>query len=63
VIPDVASRYFGYSGWCLLNDAGDRAESDYDIWGYGYDDETGEPTIKKYGLYDSLTGQVTWLIT
>ena len=63
VIPDVASRYFGYSGWCLLNEAGDRAESDYDIWGYGYDDETGEPTIKKYGLYDSMTGQVTWLIT
>ena len=63
VIPDVASRYFGYSGWCLLNDAGDRYESDYDIWGYGYDDETGDPAIKKYGVYDSMTGQVTWLIT
>ena len=28
VIPDVASRYYGYSGWCLLNEAGDRYTSD-----------------------------------
>jgi branched-chain amino acid transport system substrate-binding protein len=59
VIPDVASRYFGYSGWCLLNEAGDRYASNYDIWGYGYVD--GEPSIIRYGYYDSTTGMVTWL--
>ena len=61
VIPDIASRYFGYSGWCLLNEAGDRAESDYDIWGYGKD-ETDEPSILKYGFYESMTGEIIWFI-
>lgn len=59
VIPDIASRYYGYSGWCLLNEAGDRYTSNYDIWGYGYVDS--EPSSIRYGFYDSLTGQVTWL--
>lgn len=60
IIPNVASRYFGYSGWCLLNKNGDRATGDYEIWGYGYDDETNEPISKLYGRYDSVTEQVTW---
>ena len=58
VIPDVADRYYGYTGWCRLNEAGDRFTRDFDIWGYGYID--GEPSIKKYGFYDSTTGTVTW---
>lgn len=32
VLPDVASRYFGVSGWTLLDSAGDRAGGDYAIW-------------------------------
>jgi len=60
IIPDVASRYFGYSGWCLLNKNGDRATGDYEIWGYGYDYEIDEPISKLYGRYDSMTEQVTW---
>lgn len=58
VIPNVTSRYFGYSGWCLLNEAGDRYTSNYDIWGCGYVDS--EPSHIKYGYYDSTTGQVFW---
>ncbi len=30
-LPEVASRYFGVSGWTLLNEAGDRAGGDYII--------------------------------
>jgi branched-chain amino acid transport system substrate-binding protein len=58
VIPDITSRFFGYSGWCLLNENGDRFASNYDIWGYGY--VNGEPSSIIYGLYDAATGQITW---
>jgi branched-chain amino acid transport system substrate-binding protein len=58
VIPDIASRYYGYTGWCLLNEAGDRYRTDYDIWGYGMID--GWPSFVHYGYYDSETGQVHW---
>lgn len=58
VIPDVSSRHFGYSGWCLLNETGDRYMSDSDIWGYGYVDD--DPSTIKYGFYDATTGEVHW---
>jgi branched-chain amino acid transport system substrate-binding protein len=59
-IPDICSRYFGYSGWCLLNEAGDRYMGDYDIWGYGDPDGDGRVDNVKYGFYNSITGEVTW---
>jgi branched-chain amino acid transport system substrate-binding protein len=59
VIPDVASRCYGYSGWCLLNEAGDRHTSNYEIWGYGMVD--GEPNYVYFGMYDSITGTITWV--
>jgi len=34
VLPDVASNYFGVTGWCLLDENGDRASGMWDIWGY-----------------------------
>lgn len=58
VFPDVASRYFGYSGWCLLNEAGDRMRTDYNIWGYGY--VNGDVEFVYYGYYNTLTGEVHW---
>jgi len=58
VIPDVASRYYGYSGWCLLNEAGDRYTSNYEIWGCGM--VNGEPGFVYYGMYNSTTGTITW---
>lgn len=43
ILPDVASRYFGVSGWTLLNENGDRVGGDYVIYkvvqkdgGYGW---------------------------
>ncbi len=58
VLPDIAWRYYGYSGWCLLNEAGDRAEGMFDIWGYYMEDIT--PSFKKYGSYDSATDELNW---
>jgi len=58
VLPDVASRYYGYSGWCQLDEAGDRANANYEIWGYGLVD--GEPSFVKYGWYDMWTDTVYW---
>jgi branched-chain amino acid transport system substrate-binding protein len=58
VFPDVASRYFGYSGWCMLNEAGDRMRTDYNIWGYDFVE--GVPDFVYYGYYNTLTGEVHW---
>ena len=43
----------------MLDDNGDRATMDYDIWGFGFD-ETGEPSIINYGQYDFESGVLTW---
>jgi len=59
VLPSVAANYMGVSGWCKLNEAGDRYTSNYDIWGYGY--ESGEPSFIKYGYYDGISGKVMWM--
>ena len=32
VLPTVAAKYFGASGYTKLNDAGDRESADYEIW-------------------------------
>lgn len=49
---------WGASGWTLLNDAGDRKASNYDIWGYSYIGD--EAVFANYGLYDGAAGTVTW---
>jgi branched-chain amino acid transport system substrate-binding protein len=54
----TAFNSFGASGWNKLNDAGDRAKSNYQIWGYG-DIGSGVQNVV-YGLYDSITDHVTW---
>jgi hypothetical protein len=58
VLPDVASRYYGYSGWTSLNEAGDRDNPNLEIWGYG--PVEGSPDIVQYGFYDYLTGEIHW---
>ncbi|MEM3056113.1 MAG: ABC transporter substrate-binding protein [Candidatus Bathyarchaeia archaeon] len=58
VIPEIASKTFGASGWCKLDENGDREMSDYEIWGYGYID--GRVDYIKYGLYDGLRGKIFW---
>jgi len=51
---------FGSSGWNLLNAAGDRAGSNYQIWGYG-DIGSGLQNVV-YGMYDNIADGVTWNI-
>jgi branched-chain amino acid transport system substrate-binding protein len=58
VIPDVASMTFGASGWCKLDENGDRETADYEIYGYGYID--GVVTNIKYGIYDSGMKKIFW---
>lgn len=58
VLPDIASRYYGYTGWCLLNEYGDRAIANYDIWGVGYPDTSAKWI--KYGDYEAASGEITW---
>ena len=59
VIDDVAYNYWGASGWCRLNENGDRYGSDYLIWGYG-ENAQGEVDNVCYGVYQSGTGEVIW---
>jgi branched-chain amino acid transport system substrate-binding protein len=59
VIDDVAYNYWGASGWCRLNENGDRYGSDYLICGYGENAE-GEVDNVCYGVYQSGTGEVIW---
>jgi branched-chain amino acid transport system substrate-binding protein len=58
VVPIVASSYFGVSGWCILNDAGDRKYATYDIMQVVM--EGGTPTWKTIGFYDESTDKITW---
>ena len=60
VLPDVAEAYFGATGWCKLNEAGDRAATNYDIWAVV--EEAGKIDWKKVGVYDLLTEKITWLV-
>lgn len=59
VLPKICYDMWGASGWCALNAAGDRAISNYQIWGYGRKDEGPVQPIV-YGYYDGLTGSVSW---
>ena len=58
VIPDLASNYFGASGVTKLNEAGDRSTSNYQIWSYRWEGPAVRPYVA--GLYDSVTGTVSW---
>jgi branched-chain amino acid transport system substrate-binding protein len=60
LIHTIAYNHFGASGWTRLNEAGDRATGDYEIWGYGDPDRDGKVDNVKYGFFDGTTGKVTW---
>ena len=55
----ITYQKWGASGWTLLNEAGDRRQFTYDVWGYAYDDES-ELQFVNYGVYDDVTGVMTW---
>jgi len=58
VIPKICDDTFGVTGWCKLDEAGDRATANYDIWGYAI--VNGTAYSVRYGYYDGATGTVTW---
>jgi len=58
VLPDVAARYFGVSGWTLLDENGDRAGGDYVI--YKIVEAGGKYEWKAAGIYSFTTNSVQW---
>jgi len=58
VFPDVSSSYYGTTGWCDIDEYGDRKPSIYEIWGYALVD--GEPSFMKFGEADAPTHTVAW---
>lgn len=58
ILPDVVSHYYGASGFILLNEAGDRAYADYELWEIVKTD--GGYEWKATGAYSFVTDTVTW---
>lgn len=59
VLPEVAYRYFGYSGWTLLDESGDRAIASYAFRMLART-ERGIEWIT-VGYYEGTTGEITLL--
>jgi len=59
VFPQVASRYFGASGWTLLDENGDRGAGSYDIFAVVM--SGGKPQWVRVAMRDSSTDKVTWI--
>lgn len=58
-LPMVAKTYFGVSGWTVLDDNGDRASGDYDVWAVVMKD--GKPTWEKVAVVKTDTDTVEWV--
>ena len=57
IFPMVAENYFGASGWTKLNEAGDRAFANYNIWTVGEVD--GKIDWLLAGVYDTSADTFT----
>jgi branched-chain amino acid transport system substrate-binding protein len=57
-LPLVLQHYIGASGYIQLDENGDRALGDYDIWAVVYKD--GKYSWAVIGLYKGLTDSVEW---
>ncbi|HWQ16353.1 MAG TPA: ABC transporter substrate-binding protein [Sulfolobales archaeon] len=55
----VARNYFGVSGWTILDDNGDRASGDYDVWAVVTKD--GKPSWEKVAVVDTTSDTVRWI--
>ncbi len=60
-LPKVAEQYFGACGWTKLNEYGDRAESNYELWTIELN-ATGAPEWVVAATFDSASGKLTWLL-
>lgn len=61
VLPTVAEQYYGACGWTKLNEYGDRAESNYELWTVELN-ATGSPEWIVAATYDSAAGKLSWNI-
>lgn len=58
-LPLIAKRYFGASGWTLLDDNGDRAGGNYDAWAVVMKD--GKATWERVAAIDVASDTVSWI--
>lgn len=58
VLPDVAARYSGVTGRCILDEYGDRIKMNYDIWGYF--EVEGEYQSLRCGIYSYESDDIKW---
>ena len=58
VIPEISSRYFGVSGWVLLDEAGDRVGEKYVITTVV--SENGKYVWKDVGVYIGPLDKIEW---
>ncbi|MCX6648835.1 MAG: ABC transporter substrate-binding protein [Candidatus Bathyarchaeota archaeon] len=59
VLPSVCGSHYGATGWCRLNEYGDRAPPPYDIWYYA-PGTTAPSTSLLAGTYYPNTRATTW---
>ncbi len=55
-LPQVATLHLGASGWCILDENGDRAVVDYVFEGY----DEGAGGFTEYGQYDGVEEEASW---
>ena len=58
ILPDIVAHYYGASGYIPLNEAGDRAFADYELWEIVKTD--GGYEWKATGIYRFATDTITW---
>lgn len=56
VLPDIAAHYYGASGWCALDENGDKVMQDYAIW--TVKEVEGKYKYVDVGSYSA--GTITW---
>jgi len=59
ILPSVAMKYFGVTGWKLLDEYGDSASPVYDIWTVVKKPD-GTWDFETVGFYDGATGAITF---
>lgn len=59
VFPDVCCRHYGASGWCNLDENGDRMPLPYDVWFYTQG-STYNKSLQLAGVYTPDTDTVIW---
>jgi ABC-type branched-subunit amino acid transport system substrate-binding protein len=58
-MPVVGAGYCGATGFVGLDEAGDRVNACYDVWGYVVED--GVTVCSRVGYFDGSSGVVVWL--